>query len=129
MVWLCLNTTIISTIVGYLMPNPLYTCILNTYDLVLIGFSGISTIVGYLMLNPLYTYLLNIYIYIYKWKERYFNYRFTFSHEHLKHHTALSKQFWCLKNKGLTPEIEWSILKKSNTPNNVLRRETLYFNT
>ena len=38
------------------------------------------------------------------------------SHEHLKHHTALSKQFWCLKNKGLTPEIEWSILKKSNTP-------------
>ena len=30
---------------------------------------------------------------------------------------ALSKQFWCLKNKGLTPEIEWSILKKSNTPN------------
>ena len=30
---------------------------------------------------------------------------------------ALSKQFWCLKNKGLTPEIKWSILKKSNTPN------------
>ena len=29
----------------------------------------------------------------------------------------LSKQFWCLKYKGLTPEIEWSILKKSNTPN------------
>ena len=24
----------ISTIVGYLMPNPLYTCILNIYDLV-----------------------------------------------------------------------------------------------
>ena len=47
-----------------------------------------------------------------KWKERYSNYKFTFSHEHLKHHTALSKQFWWLKNKGLTPEIEWSILKK-----------------
>ena len=52
-----------------------------------------------------------------KWKERYSNHKFTFSHEHLKHHMALSKQFWCLKNKGLTPEIEWSILKKSNTPN------------
>ena len=26
-----------------------------------IGFYGISTIVGYLMLNPLYTYILNIY--------------------------------------------------------------------
>ena len=30
---------------------------------------------------------------------------------------GISNQFWCLKNKGLTPEIEWSILKKSNTPN------------
>ena len=27
----------------------------------LVGFYGISTIVGYLMLNPLYTYILNIY--------------------------------------------------------------------
>ena len=27
----------ISTIVGYLMPNPLYTYILNTYDLVWLG--------------------------------------------------------------------------------------------
>ena len=41
------------------MPNPLYTYILNIYDL--IWFCGISTIVGYLMLNPLYTYILNIY--------------------------------------------------------------------
>ena len=49
----------ISTIVGYLMPNPLYTYILNKYDLV--WFYGISTIVGYLMPNPLYTYVLNIY--------------------------------------------------------------------
>ena len=80
----------ISTIVGYLMPNPLYTYISNIYDLVwlgflwhindcrlfnsksslyiyikyiwfgLVGFYGISTIVGYLMPNHLY-----IYIYIY----------------------------------------------------------------
>ena len=28
----------ISTIVGYLMQNPLYTCILNRYDLVWLGF-------------------------------------------------------------------------------------------
>ena len=26
-----------------------------------VGFNGISTIVGYLMPNPLYTYILNIY--------------------------------------------------------------------
>ena len=71
-----------STIVGYLMPNPLYTYILDIYDLVWLGFMtyhcrlfnaksslyiyikyigfgwvgfyDISTIVGYLMLNHLY---------------------------------------------------------------------------
>ena len=41
------------------MPNPIYTYILNIYDLV--WFYGISTIVGYLMPNPIYTYILNIY--------------------------------------------------------------------
>ena len=49
----------ISTIVGYLMPNPDYTYILNIYDLV--GFYSISTIAGYLMPNLDYTYILNIY--------------------------------------------------------------------
>ena len=72
------------------MSNPLYTCILNIYNLVWFGFMayqhcrlfnaksslyiyikyiwfglvwfyGISTIVGYLMPNSLYTYILNIY--------------------------------------------------------------------
>ena len=38
------------------------------------------------------------------------------SHKHLKNQTALSKYFLKLKNKGLTPEIQWSILKSSNTP-------------
>ena len=71
------------------MPNPLYTYVLNIYDLVVFGFMayqtllvtwcqilnntyvlniwfgfvwfyGISNIVGYLMPNPLYTYVLNI---------------------------------------------------------------------
>ena len=35
------------------MPNPLYTCILNTV-LNLVWFYGISTIIGYLMSNSLY---------------------------------------------------------------------------
>ena len=61
-----------------------------------------------------------------KWKERYSNHKFTFSHDYLKHHTALSKQFWRLKNKGLTPEIEWSILKNSNTPNSFDGRCNLF---
>ena len=82
----------ISTIVGYLMPNPLYTCILNLQNSVWLGlmvnhppcrlfyiksslyiyikyigfglieFYGISTILGYLKPNIIYIY---IYIYIY----------------------------------------------------------------
>ena len=42
------------------MPNPIYTYILNIYDLVGLFFYGISTIVGYLMPNPVFTYILNI---------------------------------------------------------------------
>ena len=45
----------ISTTVGYSMPNPLYSYILNTYDLV--WFDGISTIVHYSMPNFLYIYM------------------------------------------------------------------------
>ena len=33
-----------------------------------------------------------------------------------KKKSVLSKHFWKLKNKGLTSEIPWSILKRSNTP-------------
>ena len=47
-----------------------------------------------------------------KWKIRYANHKYSFSYEHLKHQTALSKHFWSLKNKGLTSEIQWSILKR-----------------
>ena len=50
----------ISTIVGYLMPNPLFTFIIKYIGFALVGFYGISTIVGYLMPNPIYTYILNI---------------------------------------------------------------------
>ena len=55
----CFGFDGISLIVGYLMSNPLYRYILN--NLVCFGFDGISLIVGYLMSNPLYTYILNIY--------------------------------------------------------------------
>ena len=51
-----------------------------------------------------------------KWKIRYGNHKFSFSHVHLKNQTALSKHFWGLKKKGLTPDIQWSISKTSNTP-------------
>ena len=55
-----------STIVGYLMLNPLYIHIYIEYIWFgLVGFYGISTIVDYLMPNPVYTYILYTYIYIY----------------------------------------------------------------
>ena len=50
------------------------------------------------------------------WKIRYGNHKFSFSHEHKKNQTALSKHYWGLKVKGLTPEIQWSILRRSSTP-------------
>ena len=53
-----------------------------------------------------------------KWKSWYYNHIFSFFHEHLKNQTALSKQFWSLKIKGLTPwdsmdhieKVEYSIV-------------------
>ena len=50
------------------------------------------------------------------WKIRYGNHKFSFSHEHQKNQTALSKHYWGLKDKGLTPDIQWSILKRSSNP-------------
>ena len=50
----------ISTLVGYLMPNPLYSIYIKYIGFGLVWFYGISTLVGYLMPNPLYTYILNI---------------------------------------------------------------------
>ena len=49
----------ISTLVGYLMPNSLYTYVL--YMIWVVWFYGISTLVGYSMPNPVHTYILNIY--------------------------------------------------------------------
>ena len=51
-----------------------------------------------------------------RWKLSFNNHIHSFSHEHLKNQTTWSKHFWKLKNKGLTPEIQWGVLKRSNTP-------------
>ena len=49
------------------------------------------------------------------YKIRYGSHKFSFSHEHKKNQTALSKHYWGLKNRELTPDIQWSILKRSST--------------
>ena len=33
----------------------------------------------------------------------------------MRNQTALSKHLWKLKNRGLTPKIQWKILKRSTT--------------
>ena len=50
----------ISTIVGYLIPNPMFVCVCVKEWFSLVWFYGISIIIGYLMPNSLYTYILNI---------------------------------------------------------------------
>ena len=45
--------TYLSIIVDFLMPDPLYTYIIKYIRFDLAGFYGISTIVDYLMSNPL----------------------------------------------------------------------------
>ena len=48
-------------IVGYLMPKSSLYIYIKYIWFGLMGFYGILIIVGYLMPNPLYTYILNIY--------------------------------------------------------------------
>ena len=50
-----------------------------------------------------------------RWKLGYNKHIHSFSHECLRNQTALSKHFWKLKNIGLTPKIQWRILKRSTT--------------
>ena len=49
---------------GYFMPDPLLYIYIKYICFGLVWFDGISPIVGYLMPNPLYTYIFNIYDYV-----------------------------------------------------------------
>ena len=60
-----------------------------------------------------------------RWKLGYNNHIHSFSHGHLRNHTALSKHFWKLKNMGLTPKIQWKILEFF-TPSYIDGRCNLY---
>ena len=51
-----------------------------------------------------------------KWKFRHANHKFSFSHEHLKTKLPYLSIFGVWKIKVWPPEIQWSILKKLNTP-------------
>ena len=53
-----------------------------------------------------------------KWKNRFYNHNMSFKQERYRSSTTLSKYIWEIKEKGLTPEISWEILKKTIPPTN-----------
>ena len=55
MIWFGFNG--ISTIIGYLMPNPLYTYISNIYDLVWLGFMAYQPLLVINAKSSLYIYI------------------------------------------------------------------------
>ena len=49
------------------------------------------------------------------WKQRLYNHKHSFSNPKLRYQTALSKYFWGLKDKGLSSQIKWKIIRHSST--------------
>ena len=56
------------------------------------------------------------------WKFRYYYYIQSFKNPTLKNQTALSKYYWYLKELGLTPIINWKIIKRSSSTNSLHHR-------
>ena len=57
-IWFCLVWVYhISTIVGYIMPNPFFYLNIKYIEFGLVGLNGIPTIVVYLMPDNFYTYI------------------------------------------------------------------------
>ena len=46
-----------------------------------------------------------------KWKFRHYNHSQTFNNPLLRNQTAISKYYWELKDQGLTPIVNWKIIK------------------
>ncbi len=62
MVMVIKNTMIMVTITEEFVEKGMLWIKQNLYTFDLVGFYGISTIIGYFMPNPLYTYILNIWL-------------------------------------------------------------------
>ena len=58
------------------------------------------------------------------WKQRWYNHKHSFSNPKLRYQTVLSKYFWGLKDKGLSPQIKWKIIRHSSTANSFNGRLT-----
>ena len=62
------------------------------------------------------------------WKQRCYNHRHSFSNPKLRYQTTLSKYFWVLKDQGLSPQINWKIIRHSSTTNSFNDRCNLCLN-
>ena len=56
------------------------------------------------------------------WKQRYYNHKHSFTNPTRRNQTALSKWFWNLRDRGLTPYIKWKLIRRSSTPVNFKSR-------
>ena len=53
------------------------------------------------------------------WKFRYYNHLQSFRNPPLRNQTALYKYYWDLKELGVTPVINWKIIKRSSLTNSL----------
>ena len=53
------------------------------------------------------------------WKSRLYVHNASFRRRRSKNHTALSRHFWHLKDRGKRPTVKWKILSVANTPKNL----------
>ena len=77
------------------------------------GLSNLKNVIYQAIIFPKENINTYIGISLVRWKLGYNNHIPSLSHERLRNQTTLSKHFWKLKNMGLSPEIQCSILKRS----------------
>ena len=53
------------------------------------------------------------------WKFRYYNHLKSFRNPTFRNQTALSEYYWDLIEQGLTPVINWKIIKRSSSSNSL----------
>ena len=119
----------ISTIVSYLMPNPLYTDI-KYIGFGLVGFYAISTIVGYLMPNPFYKYIY-IFFHMVKW----FRLFLSNTNNSIYNRSLVGKQFnvfqvlLCITNNSIKHQSFVYTIKWSNSSifNNWIKHQSFVY--
>ena len=56
-----------------------------------------------------------------EFKERLSGHNTSFNYEKYRHNTSLSDYVWSLKNEGIVPILQWSIMKRAKSYSNTLK--------